>query len=193
MNINALVDRGRLTVWISEATIEGWKSDRPPQQGAQWIFTDCAIGACLQIKVVYGLTLRQTEGFVSSLFELMRLKEEDFQNREEKNGEEKEKMPVLDYTTLSKRQGNRDIEVKGSVDSESNSEEGGARAIASSLLKDFSEISVIPTSSESLVFDADREALFLFEEVECKAPHRSHVLGGMTGADPALVLPEGYV
>jgi len=57
----------------------------------------------------------------------------------------------------------------------------------------FSERSVIPTSSESLVFDADREALFLFEEVECKAPHRSHVLGGMTGADPALVLPEGYV
>ena len=64
---------------------------------------------------------------MSSLFELMGLKEEDFQNREEKNGEEKEKMPVPDYTTLSKRQGDRDIEVKGSVDSESDSEEGGAR------------------------------------------------------------------
>ena len=67
---DALVDRGRLTIWISEEAIQDWKADREPQQGAQWIFTDGAIETCLQIKMVYGLTLRGTEGFVESLFAL---------------------------------------------------------------------------------------------------------------------------
>jgi hypothetical protein len=94
---DALVDRGRLTVWVSEEAIEGWKSDRPPQQGAQWIFTDLAIQTCLQVKVVYGLGLRETEGFVESLFALMGLEE----------------LPVPDYTTLSKRQGDLEVEIGG--------------------------------------------------------------------------------
>ena len=63
---DALVDRGRLTVWISEEAIQDWKADREPQQGAQWIFTDRAIGTCLQIRVAHGLELRETEGFVES-------------------------------------------------------------------------------------------------------------------------------
>jgi len=97
---DALVDRGRLTVWISEEAIQDWKADREPQQGAQWIFTDRAIGTCLQIRVAHGLELRETEGFVESLFELMGL----------------EDLPVpdyttLSYTTLSKRQGDLDIDL----------------------------------------------------------------------------------
>ncbi len=92
---DALVDRGRLTVWISEGAIEEWKANREPQQGAQWIFTDQAIKTCLQVKMVYGLGLRETEGFVESLFGLMGL----------------EDLPVPDYTTLSKRQGDLDIDL----------------------------------------------------------------------------------
>jgi len=92
---DALVDRGRLTIWISEEAIQDWKADREPQQGAQWIFTDGAIETCLQIKMVYGLTLRETEGFVESLFALLGLEE----------------LPVPDYTTLSKRQGDLDIDL----------------------------------------------------------------------------------
>ena len=92
---DALVDRGRLTVWVSEEAMKDWKDSRPPQQGAQWIFTDRAIKTCLQLKVVYGLTLRETEGFVESLFGLMGL----------------EDLPVPDYTTLSKRQGDLDIDL----------------------------------------------------------------------------------
>ena len=92
---DALVDRGRLTVWISEEAIQEWKADREPQQGAQWVFTDSAIETCLQIKMVYGLTLRETEGFVESLFGLMGL----------------EDLPVPDYTTLSKRQGDLNIDL----------------------------------------------------------------------------------
>jgi hypothetical protein len=94
---DALVDRGRLTVWLGEEAIENWKHDGPAQQGAQWIFTDLAVKTCLQIKVVYGLTLRQTEGFVESLVEMMGLEKQ---------------MPVPDYTTLSKRQGDLDIEIQ---------------------------------------------------------------------------------
>ncbi len=92
---DALVDRGRLTVWISDKAIQDWKADREPQQGAQWIFTDRAIKTCLQIKMVYGLGLRETEGFAESLFELMGL----------------EDLPVPDYTTLSKRQEDLDIDL----------------------------------------------------------------------------------
>ena len=72
------------------------------------MFTDQAIKTCLQLKVVYGLTLRQAEGFVESLFELMGLKTE-----EEPEEREEEKIPVPDYTTLSKRQGDLDIDLKG--------------------------------------------------------------------------------
>lgn len=104
----ALVDRGRLTVWLGEEAIENWKHDGPAQQGAQWIFTDLAVKTCLQIKVVYGLTLRQTEGFVESLVEMMGLEEQ---------------MPVPDYTTLSKRQGDLDVEVQRFNSCEGGSEE----------------------------------------------------------------------
>ena len=93
----ALVDRGRLTVWLGEEAIENWKHDGPAQQGAQWIFTDLAVKTCLQIKIVYGLTLRQTGGFVESIVGMMGLEEQ---------------MPVPDYTTLSKRQGDLDIEIQ---------------------------------------------------------------------------------
>ncbi len=104
----ALVDRGRLTVWFGEEAIENWKHDGPAQQGAQWIFTDLAVKTCLQIKVVYGLTLRQTEGFVESLIEMMGLEEQ---------------MPVPDYTTLSKRQGDLDVEIQGSEALEASEDE----------------------------------------------------------------------
>ena len=110
---DALVDRGRLTVWISEEAIDHWKADRPPQQGAQWIFTDRAIQTCLQIKVVYGLTLRQTEGFVESIFHMMGL----------------EALPVPDYSTLSKRQGDLDVEIGAEGSSaEGSSAEGASGA-----------------------------------------------------------------
>ena len=95
---DALVDRGRLTVWVSEEALQDWKADREPQQGAQWIFTDRAIETCLQIKMVYGLTLQETEGFVESLFRFMGLDD----------------LPVPDYTTLSKRQGDLDIDLRAS-------------------------------------------------------------------------------
>ena len=40
------------------------------KRGGQALYSDAAIQACLTIKVLFGLPLRQTTGFVASLLEL---------------------------------------------------------------------------------------------------------------------------
>ena len=69
----ALKQRGSLTVWFSKDAIKKWKYDGPPQRGAQFQYSDLAIETALTLGSVYGLPLRQTEGFVQSLMDLMRL------------------------------------------------------------------------------------------------------------------------
>jgi hypothetical protein len=91
----ALVERGSLAVWISEEAVEKWEYDGPTQQGAQYGYTDLAIKTCLEVKLAYGLTLRQTEGFVRSVFEAMGLD-----------------LDVPDYTLLS---GERQGDVEGDL------------------------------------------------------------------------------
>jgi len=65
------------------------------------------------------------------------------------------------------------------------------------LFEDPLEVVVVPPGPEAFVFDSDRQAVLLFEEVDCSrrlsARRRSPVLGGMTRADAALVLPEDHV
>lgn len=90
----ALVKRGSLSVWMSREAIDNWEYDGPPQQGAQYEYTDLAIQTCLEVKLAYGLTLRQVEGFVRSIFALMELE-----------------LSVPDYTLLSKRQGEVDVDL----------------------------------------------------------------------------------
>src|SRR5512135_2371457 len=68
---DALVRRGSLTLWVDEATLQAWWYQGPPQQGAQFQFSDLAIECLLPLRAVYHLTLRATEGFARSLFELM--------------------------------------------------------------------------------------------------------------------------
>ena len=82
----ALVQRGRLSVWISEEAINGWRYDGPPQWGRDPIYSDFAIETYLRLRLVYQLPLRQRQGFVRSLFELMVLE-----------------LPVPNYSTLSDR------------------------------------------------------------------------------------------
>lgn len=88
----ALVERGRPDLWISDHAASQWRSPPTGRPGGQEIFSDLAIRTCLQLKVVYGLTLRETEGFVHSLFEMADVD-----------------LPVPDYTTLCRRQ--RDLAV----------------------------------------------------------------------------------
>lgn len=82
----ALVRRGSLSVWISEEAADQWRYDGPPQWGTDPVYSDFAIETCLRLRLVYDLPLRQTQGFVASLFELMDLD-----------------LPVPDYSTLSRR------------------------------------------------------------------------------------------
>ena len=84
----ALRSRGDITVWLSEAAIAQWYVEGRVYDGTGtpiW-YSDFAIITCHEIRQVYHLPLRQTQGFINSLFRLL-------------------DVPLLcpDYTVLSKR------------------------------------------------------------------------------------------
>ena len=84
----ALIARGRLTFWFDEDAVAAWQNADPPKgPGAPKVYSDTAIKCALVLKSVFHLSLRGTQGFVSSLLELLRLD-----------------LPVPDYSTLSRRQ-----------------------------------------------------------------------------------------
>ena len=64
----ALRQRGSLTVWFDPSM--QWEAAPSGRRGRQQAYSDAAIQACLTIKVLLGLPLRQTTGFVASLLEL---------------------------------------------------------------------------------------------------------------------------
>lgn len=71
----ALKRRGDITVWLSEGAIAKWyEKDRVYDgTGTPQLFTDFAIITCHEIRQVYRLPLRQSEGFINSLFSLMNI------------------------------------------------------------------------------------------------------------------------
>ena len=81
----SLRERGSLTVWFDPRT--PWHATPSGRRGAQPVYSDAAIQACLTVKVLFGLPLRQTAGFVASLLKLAGLD-----------------WPVPDYSTLCRRQ-----------------------------------------------------------------------------------------
>jgi hypothetical protein len=83
----SLVQRGSLTIWFDQAALAGWqRNQRAGQVGHPTTYADVAIVCALTLKAVYQLKLRQTEGFVRSLLQLLELD-----------------LPVPDYSTLSRR------------------------------------------------------------------------------------------
>jgi len=82
----ALVQRGSLTIWVSEDAIAKWKHTGPKQRGAQKEYSDLAIEIALTLKEVFHLTNRGTEGLIGSIFWLMGVG-----------------LSVPDHTTLSRR------------------------------------------------------------------------------------------
>lgn len=81
----SLRERGSLTVWFDPGM--AWHAAPSGRRGRQQTFSDAAIQACLTIKVLFGLPLRQTTGFVASLLRLAGLD-----------------WPVPDYSTPCRRQ-----------------------------------------------------------------------------------------
>ena len=82
----ALVQRGSITFWMSDDFETTWRHTGEKQRGSQFDYSDQAILVMLTIKEVFHLTNRGVEGFVRSIFRMMKIN-----------------LPVPDHTTLSKR------------------------------------------------------------------------------------------
>lgn len=88
----ALRQRGSLTVWFDPAMV--WEASPSGTRGRQQTYSDAAIQACLTIKIVFGMALRQATGFVASLLRLAGLD-----------------WSVPDFSTLSLRQKTLDVTI----------------------------------------------------------------------------------
>jgi IS5 family transposase len=82
----ALVQRGDITLWISPEAIMAWRAKPSGRRGAPQKYTDLAIETALTLRLLFRLPLRQTEGFLRSLLDLMDLS-----------------LEAPDHTTLSRR------------------------------------------------------------------------------------------
>ena len=85
----ALKQRGSLTVWVSDDAVANWTTqEKTGARGASPQFTDLALLTMATVQAVYQLAGRQTQGFLQSLFTLLKLK-----------------LAVPDHSTLSRRRG----------------------------------------------------------------------------------------
>lgn len=78
--------RGSLTLWITPEALSSWQAPRRKTRGGQPRYSDLAIQTALTLGLAFGLRLRQTEGFLTSVLQLMGLD-----------------LAVPDHTTLSRR------------------------------------------------------------------------------------------
>jgi hypothetical protein len=81
-----LRQRGSVTVWITADAKEAWCHRGRRKPGGKRIYSDVAIETFWTLSMIYGLPLRQTEGFIESLFILASTS-----------------LPVPDHTTVSRR------------------------------------------------------------------------------------------
>jgi len=63
--------RGSLTLWVTAKAIAGWQAPPRPTAGGQSCYSDLAIETGLMLRLAFHLPLRQTEGLMASVFELM--------------------------------------------------------------------------------------------------------------------------
>jgi hypothetical protein len=69
----ALVGRGDVTLWVSPDAIATWAPTGVGTRGGQRQYSDVAIETALTLRLLFHLPLRQTEGFLQSLFGMMGL------------------------------------------------------------------------------------------------------------------------
>lgn len=82
---DSLKRRGSLSIWFDPQMV--WIPPPTGKRGRRQQFSDASIQACLTLKVLFGMPLRQTTGFVESLLKLVGLSWE-----------------VPDFSTLCRRQ-----------------------------------------------------------------------------------------
>ncbi len=78
--------RGSLTVWFTPEAVEAWRAEPRTGRGGQPSYSALAITTALTLRTVFRLALRQTEGLIGSVLQLLGLD-----------------LPVPDHTTLSRR------------------------------------------------------------------------------------------
>ena len=78
--------RGSLTVWFSPDAVAAWKAEPRTGRGGQSSYSALAIATALTLRAVFRLALRQTEGLIGSVLQLLGLN-----------------LPVPDHSTLSRR------------------------------------------------------------------------------------------
>jgi hypothetical protein len=83
-----LVNRGRIDVWVEKGILEQWFAEpgKKRKRGAKKKYSDKSIEVTLQFGQVFHQKLRQTEGLVKTIFQLMKID-----------------LEVPDFTTLSRR------------------------------------------------------------------------------------------
>ena len=82
----ALRQRGSLTVWFTEEAIASWRAEPRTTRGGQPHYSALAIRTALTLRAVFRLALRQTEGLIGSILQLLGLD-----------------LAVPDHSTLSRR------------------------------------------------------------------------------------------
>lgn len=75
-----------MTIWLSEEALTSWKAQASGKPGGQRVYDKLAIETAVTVRIVYHLALRQTEGFLGSVFRLLGVS-----------------LPVPDHTTISRR------------------------------------------------------------------------------------------
>src|ERR687889_407752 len=78
--------RGSLTVWFTPEAIAAWAAAPRTSRGGQPCYSDLAIATALTLRAVFRLALRQTEGLIGSILQLLDLD-----------------LAVPDHSTLSRR------------------------------------------------------------------------------------------
>ena len=66
-----LINRGDLTLLLSEDVIESWNRDLSQRMGRPKLYSDLAIETALTLRLLFKPPLRQAEGFLKSIFRLM--------------------------------------------------------------------------------------------------------------------------
>jgi DDE family transposase len=82
----ALVQRGSITVWLTEEAVAAWHAPATGTRGGQPIYSAIAIETGLALRLVFHQPLRQTEGLLRSIAEVLGIS-----------------IAIPDHTTLSRR------------------------------------------------------------------------------------------
>lgn len=84
----ALVRRGSLTLWVTEDAVAAWHAPATGRRGGQTVYSDLAIETGLALRLVLHQPLRQTEGALRSIADLLGVE-----------------IRIPDHTTFSRRGG----------------------------------------------------------------------------------------